>query len=437
MANNSLQELQELLGLYDKNKETPVMVSQDSIPTSIQPYNSAPSSEIFPPIATSTIEAPAPKINMSALFSPNKNNAVDTEKLKNEISELDTNYTDQLKKAQSLDNLFNALDVASSGLGKIDAGRISQRSGTNVTPVEASKMATEFAKQEEALLKPQLEKKSKLLEQYKELTKPKETKYMQIGNTLVKVNPNGTVESKTFEDVKANYQTVKSPDGSVWQVNAKNPSDRTQLFPASVDPAEQRREKTDIKKDVKDFRKDIKDSQNLLNQVEQIEKTYGFDLDTYDFEKNKATINGKDKKVDIPGVTLPGLGQIAPFGKAAEVRNTEQSIYNRMIKELSGGNVTGSEEIRNLIDQGRGPLSTEAQRIESLKKVKQKLRENITDAYTFLDEDTKKYMDSQKMTPPVIKNDEMVSVINKEGKPGKIPRKNLEKALSQGYKEVK
>jgi hypothetical protein len=109
--------------------------------------------------------------------------------------------------------------------------------------------------------------------------------------------------------------------------------------------------------------------QDLLGQIDALERTIGFELETYDPRTNQAVMSdtGETARVDIGGVSIPGLGR---FGLGSDAQSRIAAIFNRTLKDRSGAAVTEPELLRLQTEFGQGLLNTEEQLITALKEYK-------------------------------------------------------------------
>ena len=119
---------------------------------------------------------------------------------------------------------------------------------------------------------------------------------------------------------------------------------------------------------VKELGKRVEVPQDLLTQIDELERTIGFELETYDPASNTAVFSdGKSKKVDIGGVSIPGMGR---FGLGSDAESRMSAIFNRVLKDRSGAAVTETELLRLQNEFGKGNLNTEEQLINAMKRYK-------------------------------------------------------------------
>jgi len=104
--------------------------------------------------------------------------------------------------------------------------------------------------------------------------------------------------------------------------------------------------------------------QDIQNAVSTVEGKMGFTLDQYDPATNKA--GGKD--VDLPGVSVPGLGRITAYsGEARDLDTAMSRVFNTELKDRSGAAVTTPELNRLRQEFGEGKFNTEQEKLQALK----------------------------------------------------------------------
>lgn len=147
---------------------------------------------------------------------------------------------------------------------------------------------------------------------------------------------------------------------------------------------EQRVESQNIDSKVQALAKDAKPIKSVLNTYDELEKQLGFNLDSYDREKNTAfDKNGKSIQVDIPGVSNPLTGKrITAYdmtGKAQSIDATMQSIMNLDIKQFAGSAVSAQEMERIQRAYASGEFRTDADKLDALQKFRKLMREGLKD----------------------------------------------------------
>jgi len=127
-------------------------------------------------------------------------------------------------------------------------------------------------------------------------------------------------------------------------------------------------------KEVKEFEKSTDDLYNMGASIENIEGEIasaigkpGFKLEQYD--PKTETVNGKS--VDLPGVSVPGLGRVTAYSSGARsLESTIANLENQLLKARSGAAVTESEYQRMRSELARARASAEPEMIQSLSRFK-------------------------------------------------------------------
>lgn len=140
-------------------------------------------------------------------------------------------------------------------------------------------------------------------------------------------------------------------------------ADRAALQQDKLDQkAEQQNEKS-----IQELAKRLGDPQPLVAAMNNIESTLGFKIDDYD--DTNGSVNGK--KVDLPGVSLPGVGRVSFYNRDARELNTAASkVFNLELRDRSGAAVTVPELERLKTEFASGKFNSEPELIKALKSYK-------------------------------------------------------------------
>lgn len=194
-----------------------------------------------------------------------------------------------------------------------------------------------------------------------------------------------------------------------------------------------------MEKDTQKLSDKIAPMQEMLFGMEQIENMVGFKLD--DFDPSKGTAKGK--KVDLPGVSIPGIGRTTFYdSKAREVEGAISGIFNKELKDRSGAAVTNPELERLRGEFNSGKFNTEAEMLGALKRYKAATIQEMKNREAAFGSGVKNnYKDRGGVTSDVVESkkgptDDKVKVQLPDGRTGTIPKANLEKALKQGAKVI-
>ena len=108
-------------------------------------------------------------------------------------------------------------------------------------------------------------------------------------------------------------------------------------------------------------------SQDLVNTFSDIDNALGFKLDDYDAKTG--SVGGK--KVDLPGVSVPGVGRVSFYSKEARaLDNVGAKLFNLQIKDRSGATVTSNEMERIKNEWSSGSFNTEEEKMAALQRYK-------------------------------------------------------------------
>lgn len=110
--------------------------------------------------------------------------------------------------------------------------------------------------------------------------------------------------------------------------------------------------------------------QEAMGRVGAIEDKLGFDL--YNYDKNKEKVGGKD--IDLPGVSIPGIGRVSAYSQdAKELQSAVSGVFNTILKDRSGAVITSNELERLKEEFGRGKYNTEPEMIKALQRYKKEV----------------------------------------------------------------
>ncbi|MGE3681950.1 MAG: hypothetical protein AB7G93_09505 [Bdellovibrionales bacterium] len=176
--------------------------------------------------------------------------------------------------------------------------------------------------------------------------------------------------------------------------------------------------------------------QDIQNSLSSVESQMGFALDDYDPKTNKA----KGNEVDLPGVSVPGVGRFNFYSdKARTLDNSMARVFNVELKDRSGAAVTTPELERLKAEFSSGKFNTEQEKIAALKEYKRLATiamKNVEAGYEPRVVD--KYQDRGGMTSRTVgggtttPSGGMVVVIAPNGKEKLIPQSQVEAALASG-----
>lgn len=106
---------------------------------------------------------------------------------------------------------------------------------------------------------------------------------------------------------------------------------------------------------------DLGNSQDVFASIGAVEDQIGFNLEDKD----------KNKGVDLPGISVPGLGRISAFNSDARLLQARiGKIFNTVLKDRSGATVTDSELERLRQEFAAGKFNTEEELLGALSEYK-------------------------------------------------------------------
>jgi hypothetical protein len=147
-----------------------------------------------------------------------------------------------------------------------------------------------------------------------------------------------------------------------------------QMLQARLDDISNRKEDRAVKREemMRDKSGKLSDKvaplQSILGAVGEVENQLGFQLDDFNSERGTFTKDGKEQKLDLPGVNL--LGQRLTFytPKGRKLDDTLATVFNVELKDRSGAAVTNNELMRLKQEFGEGKLRTDAEKVDALKR---------------------------------------------------------------------
>lgn len=110
---------------------------------------------------------------------------------------------------------------------------------------------------------------------------------------------------------------------------------------------------------------------NALGQIDDVLAEAGIpNIDSLKVKDGKVT-GIDDKAVDLPGVSIPGLGRVVIGNDKAQTLSSAMSrVFNTELKDRSGAAVTDTELNRLREEFGQGEFNTESQMISALQRYK-------------------------------------------------------------------
>lgn len=156
-------------------------------------------------------------------------------------------------------------------------------------------------------------------------------------------------------------------------MRSQSRSDREERFSYQKEKDSQTRQAASdrlIENDTEKFGKEVAGVSDVVSAIKKVEKNLGFRLDDAKFDENNELM-AKGEKVDLPGVSLPGIGRLSAYsGDARELNNAVSSIFNQELKDRSGAAISNNEMARLKDEFAQGKYSTEAEMVKALKDYK-------------------------------------------------------------------
>jgi len=121
----------------------------------------------------------------------------------------------------------------------------------------------------------------------------------------------------------------------------------------------------------KDLRTDVEPTAALLDRLKEFQQYSGIPLSKYDMNTNSYTDDSGDlHKVDIPGVSIPGLGRVGFYNnKAQQIDSIFKGIINKPIHEFAGSAQTKTELEQIKGEFAAGLLNTEPAMLDAMKRL--------------------------------------------------------------------
>lgn len=204
-------------------------------------------------------------------------------------------------------------------------------------------------------------------------------------------------DKATADQLRAFYASkgVQIPEGmSVAGMKALNPSlipkpleapkplspldeKRMQLMDKQIETMGQSQASAKLEGDVQKLADKVGVIGEGFDAIAGIEKTLGFPLEAAAFDQKGELLVG-GKKVDLPGVSIPGIGRVTAYsGKARELADRAAKIFNTELKDRSGAAVTSNELDRLKGEFSQGKFNTEPELIRALADYKRALGKEL------------------------------------------------------------
>lgn len=125
-----------------------------------------------------------------------------------------------------------------------------------------------------------------------------------------------------------------------------------------------------VEQDVQKLSKDVEGVQDLIGGLDEVERELGGKLEEFSKDKN-GNLTKAGKAVDLPGVSIPGIGRVSAYDTAARnLQSAAARVFNATLKDRSGGSVTDNEMERLRQEFNAGKYNTEPELIAALQRYK-------------------------------------------------------------------
>nr|BFD63159.1 hypothetical protein BdHM001_18400 [Bdellovibrio sp. HM001] len=177
---------------------------------------------------------------------------------------------------------------------------------------------------------------------------------------------------------QASQKSLADKEKELWDRDYKNRA----LQSSAADRAEARAERRSLlqnslyeRKEAKlddqtqKLSKELSGTQDASNALDEIEGTLGFPISEAEVENGNIYVGGN--KVDLPGVSFPGVGRVSFYNSdARNLQGAASKVFNTVLKDRSGAAVVNSELARLKTEFGEGKFNTEAELVSALQRYK-------------------------------------------------------------------
>lgn len=234
--------------------------------------------------------------------------------------------------------------------------------------------------------KPQRELENKMKKRnYERMTKmddPNSQESVNMRKALSKLAPDlVALYGKDWDKISANdkdsiFDIIRTRE----QIEGRKESARLSAQDRAERAAE-RKEQNDAKleqkkseilnKDIQKFQDKSQDTRSILNTVNDFETVLGKNLNDLNVDTRADKIKAGDKSLDLPGVSIPGIGRVSAYDTdARKLRDAASGIFNVELRNRSGAAVTDSELSRLRQEFSDGKFNTESELIDAVKRYK-------------------------------------------------------------------
>lgn len=269
------------------------------------------------------------------------------------------------------------------------------------------------------------------------LRDPKSEASMRTRAAISKMIPGIEKEIPTFEKMSAfDAERIMPHLKDKWQSDRDDAMKRT-LLTDRIDDKRERQVETDMQK----LSKDIAGAQGATAALDEVEGILGFKVDDADVSGEDLKVQGK--KLDLPGVSVPGIGRVSAYsGKARDLQGAAARVFNVELKDRSGAAVTNPELQRLKTEFGEGKFNNEKEMVGALQRYKRALKQELQNREAAYNKEVvSRYKDQGARTSETIsggQNRNEVQVRNSDtGETLVIPREDLKDAENDGFVEVK
>lgn len=179
------------------------------------------------------------------------------------------------------------------------------------------------------------------------------------------------------KDIAANRELAKATKDEDRAFRREMAQQSSNVAAESKVEANRIRQLKEDDKQVQGLQKAIEGTQGLNAALGEVEQLLGGGLDDFDVKDGSVKLKGKE--VDLPGVSIPGIGRTSFYsGKARNLAGAAARVFNATLKDRSGAAVTTPEMDRLKEEFNAGKFNTEADMIAGLKRYKRLLNDEVS-----------------------------------------------------------
>ena len=167
-------------------------------------------------------------------------------------------------------------------------------------------------------------------------------------------------------------QTARNRQDSLEESRMRHKESMAAMAQRNQERRDDRRDRED-EKDLQNISKDLKGTQDLYNSIDEVELLLDSKLEDFNTTDNKLT-NKNGDKVDLPGVSIPGIGRTSFYSpESRKLEGAASRVFNATLKDRSGTAVTDNELQRLRKEFNDGKFNKESEIISALQAYKRQV----------------------------------------------------------------